>query len=320
MRSAGERAGRVTETVVVACLAGHGIGPEVMAEASRALAEVSRQHGFAIEEVHPPFGTEAVVRSGHAFPPATRRAALGADAVLVAGSMEPALDGVRAHLDLSVRITRTLLGDAGDLTIVAPLTDDAADLALARAFATARSRSGRIASVGVGEGWRSRVDLHAEGHDGVAVAHLELADALQVLAADPGAPGVIVTERGLADALVRAPRRVGGRNLAATGLLSASGPGLFGPSHGRALDIAGQGVANPSEMLLAAALLLGEGLGRRSAAEALEESLGAALSARRTPDMSGPGVAATTREFVDVVLGLLPSARRDTDFAMGVGR
>ena len=42
-------------TFVVACLAGHGIGPEVTAAASRALAQVSRHHGFRIEEVHPPF-------------------------------------------------------------------------------------------------------------------------------------------------------------------------------------------------------------------------------------------------------------------------
>ena len=74
-------------------------------------------------------------------------------------------------------------------------------------------------------------------------------------------------------------------------------------------------------MLLAAALLLGEGLGRRAAAEALEESLAAALhSTRRTPDMTQAGVAATTREFVDAVLALLPSARRDTEFALGVTR
>ena len=38
----------------------------------------------------------------------------------------------------------------------------------------------------------------------------------------------------------------------------------------------------------------------------------------RTPDMIETGVAATTREFVDVVLGLLPAARRDTEFAAEV--
>jgi hypothetical protein len=37
----------------------------------------------------------------------------------------------------------------------------------------------------------------------------------------------------------------------------------------------------------------------------------------RTPDLSGPGRAATTREFVDVILELLPSSRTDTEFALG---
>ena len=72
-------------------------------------------------------------------------------------------------------------------------------------------------------------------------------------------------------------------------------------------------------MLLATALLLSEGFARRAAGEALERSLTEALrGARHASDASGTSVTATTREFVDAVLGLLPSARRDTEFAMGV--
>ena len=59
-------------TYVVACLAGHGIGPEITAAASRALAGLAREHGFAIEELHPPFDSEALTRSGHPLPAATR--------------------------------------------------------------------------------------------------------------------------------------------------------------------------------------------------------------------------------------------------------
>jgi isocitrate/isopropylmalate dehydrogenase len=75
---------------VVACLTGNGIGPEVMAEASRALAEVSSLHGFCVDEVHPPFAGEAMTRDGHPLPPATRRATLAAETILVAGSTQPA--------------------------------------------------------------------------------------------------------------------------------------------------------------------------------------------------------------------------------------
>lgn len=299
---------------VVACLAGHGIGPEVTAAASRALAEVSRQHGFRIDEVHPPFDTEAITRSGHPLPPATRRATLSADAILVAGGSAPALDGVRAELDLGVRVTR-VVDDAGGSTTFAALHERAEALAVARAFEAARARSGRLVSVGLDLAWRDRVEAAAEAHAGVDVVHLSLAEAMRALV--QGSAGVLVAERSLAEAIADAPR-LGRPRLIATGYLAESGPGLFAPTHATAHEAAGQGMADPSEMLLATALLLAEGLRRRAAADALEASLAAALQRPRRPlDAAGPGVAATTREFVDAVLGLLPSARRDTEFALG---
>ena len=51
-------------TYTIACLSGHGIAPEVMAEASRALARVSGLHGFQIRETHPPFASESRTQSG----------------------------------------------------------------------------------------------------------------------------------------------------------------------------------------------------------------------------------------------------------------
>ncbi len=306
---------------VVACLAGNGIGPEMTAAASRALAQVARQHGFRVDEVHPPFDGEAVTRLGHPLPAQTRRATLSADAVLVAGASTPALEGVKAELDLTASVTRSLDDRGMSVTVFTPLDEGAQDWTIERAFAAARAQQGRVAAVGVGVTWNDRVDVHAAAHDGVEVEHVDLATALDALAGEAPGFDVLAVESGLGDALARAPRLAGRRRRAATGLLSDSGPGLFGPTHGAAHDIAGQGVANPSEMLLAAALMLGEGLGRRAAAEALEQSLAAALAARvRPPDMAGATLGATTREFVDVVLGLLPSARRDTEFAMGVTR
>ncbi len=306
---------------VVAYLAGNGIGPEMTAAASRALTQIARQHGFRVDEVHPPFDGEAVTRSGHPLPAQTRRATLAADAVLVAGASAPALQGVKAELDLATSVTRSLMETGAALTVVTPLHEAAVDWTLERAFASARAQRGRLAAVGVNGAWRTRVEQHAVHHDGVEVEHVALAEALDAVAG--GSPGfdVLAVESGLADALDRAPLLAGRRRLGATGLLSPTGPGLFAPTHGAAHDIAGQGVANPTEMLLAAALMLGEGLGRRAAAEALEESLSSALAApTRTPDMAGSGVGATTREFVDLVLDLLPSARRDTEFALGVTR
>ena len=101
----------------------------------------------------------------------------------------------------------------------------------------------------------------------------------------------------------------------ATGRLARSGPGVFAPTHGAAEEIAGQGVANPASMLLAAALMLGEGLGERRAAETLT---GALLDASGygavTPDVVETGVGATTRQFADVVLAQLPFAWTNAEF------
>jgi 3-isopropylmalate dehydrogenase len=303
---------------VVTCLAGHGIGPEVTAAASRALSRLGREHGFDVEELHPPFDTEALTRSGHLLPAATRRATLSSHAVLAAGDAAPALAGVREALDLRAVVTR-VLDDTGDVTAFAPLDDESADWTLERAFETAKSRNGRLISVGVSSNWSTRVERHTDRHSGVEVEHVALHDALRRLAA--GSAGVLAAEGVLAGTVAEAPRLAGRRRLVATGLLSPSGPGLFAPAEGTASDQAGQGSADPSAMLLATALLLSEGLGRVSAGVALEESLSAALRGERKPlDAATAGVAATTREFVDTVLGLLPSARRDTEFALGVGR
>jgi 3-isopropylmalate dehydrogenase len=307
----------VRRRYVVACLAGHGIGPEVTAAASRALARLGREHGFDVEELHPPFDTEALTRSGNMLPAVTRHATVTADAVLAAGDAAPALEGVRAALDLRATVMR-VLDDTGEATAFAPLDDDAADWTLERAFETAKARSGRLTSVGVSSSWTLRVDRHADLHPGVEVEHMALPAALRRLGAGP--TGVLVAEPVLAETVAEAPRLGGRRRLIASGHLSPAGPGLFFPAQGTTSDLAGQGVADPSPMLLATALLLSEGLGRKAAGVALEESLAATLGGPCRPlDAAANGVAATTREFVDAVLGLLPSARRDTEFALGVG-
>jgi isocitrate/isopropylmalate dehydrogenase len=170
----------------------------------------------------------------------------------------------------------------------------------------------------VSESWTARVDQDADRHAGVEVEHVPLPEALHRLAA--GSAGVLVAEGVLGDAVAEAPRLGGRRRLVASAYLSPTGPSLFGPAQGTASDLAGHGVADPSPMLLATALLLSEGLGRTAAGEALEESLTSALHASRRPsELQGPGVSATTKEFVDAVLALLRSARRDTEFALGVG-
>ena len=300
----------------VACLSGDGIGPELTAEASRALAEVSRMHGFSVEELHVPFGGDALRRFGHPLPPATRAACLAADAVLVASTREPALEGVKAELDLGWRITR-VCARGSELAVVSPLREEATELALDRAFRLAFSRRARLTSVGQDARWHAELAAAEERWDGVVVGRHRFEEALGGLLRDPAGFDVLVSEHAFAEALAGTAASVHeGTRLVASGRLGADGKGVFGPTHGSAPQLAGQGVANPSAMLLAAALLLGEGLGERSAARTLERAVVEALgNGVRTPDLVSAGAGATTREFMDALLASLPSARLDTEFA-----
>ncbi len=302
----------------VACLSGDGIGPELMAEASRALAEAGRLHGFRIDEVHAPFAGEAVTRCGHPLPASTRAACRRADAVLVALTREPALEGVKAELDLTWRVQRVRLA-AGDLAIVSPLDDQLEPFVVRRAFDLARSRRARLTAVGEGMAWNTFVTWEADRHPGVQVERLTATEALPELMNAPDRFCVVVTQQQHGELVsdLAATGREGSR-IVASGRLSQSGPGIFGPTHGSVPDIAGQGVANPSGMLLAAALMLSEGLGERTAARTLERAVSSTLAAGvRTADLAGTGPAATTRDFMDTVLDLMPGARTDVEFLAG---
>jgi 3-isopropylmalate dehydrogenase len=301
----------------IACLAGDGIGPELMAEASRAVAAVSHLHGFAVDEAHVPFGGDAVRRFGHPLPPATRQACREADAVLIAATREPALEGVKAELDLTWRVTRVRLARAGDVALVSPVAEDAELVAIERAFRLARERRAKVTSVGTGETWFAAVQAATERHEGLIVEHVPVERLLPVLAADPARFDVIVTQEVFAEALSNmAAFAHDDVRMVASGRMSANGVGIFGPTHGSAPEIAGQGVANPMAMLLAASVMLAEGLGERAAAQTLERGVAGAIEdGVRTPDLVASGAAATTRQFMDVLLAGLPSARRDTEFA-----
>ena len=149
------------------------------------------------------------------------------------------------------------------------------------------------------------------------VDHLPFEAAVTGLLRDPSEFDVIASEQPFAEALAStAAFAHEGTRMVASGRVGPDGKGMFGPTHGSALEIAGQGVANPSAMLLAAALMLGEGLGERSASRTLERGVLETLETGvRTPDMLSSGAGATTREFMDTLLASLPAARRDTEFA-----
>jgi isocitrate/isopropylmalate dehydrogenase len=303
------------EVHTVACLAGDGLGPELMAEASRALRKVARMHGFAVEDVHVPFGSEALTRSGHPLPPTTRAAVLEAEAVLVADAEDPALESVASDLDLRAGMTQVLL-DRGDLLLVTPSAPDADTWTVERAVELARHRRGRLVAVGHDADWAALVD-DTDPRDGtVSVQRLTFAETVRALAFAPGQLDVVVANGVIAPALTDlAAGGDGDRRPAATGRLAGNGPSVFAPARAGSADDAGQGVADPASMLLATSLLLREGLGEGHAADTLTSALrqaragrnGSLAAVRRTLRVS-------TRDFGDAVVGMLPAAHRNAEF------
>jgi 3-isopropylmalate dehydrogenase len=79
----------------IACLAGDGIGPEIMAEARRVLAALDLP-GLTVWEGD--VGGIGYKRHGHPLPPETLEMARAADAVLFGAVGDPACDNLERHL------------------------------------------------------------------------------------------------------------------------------------------------------------------------------------------------------------------------------
>src|SRR5262245_9333122 len=295
----------------VACLAGDGVGPELMGEASRALAAVARMHALHLDDVHLPFGGEALVRVGHPLPLSTRDAYRSADAILVSSPDDPALDGVKADLELVLRVSRVHNQPRGDLVVVEPLGSGSDELAVARGFEIAAARRARLTSVGCTGEWNELVAAEADNWDGLEVELLTLRGVLTRFREHPGTVDLVVAPDFFAGAIVDvAAHLAGSLHTVASGWLSQSGPGVFAAEVCDENDVAGLGVADATGTLLAASLLLGEGLGQRSAARTLERAVTAAEASGTTD----------TRRFTDAVIGALPDARTDTELFEEVWR
>ncbi len=293
-------------TKTVACLAGDGVGPELMAAATRALERVAKLHHLRLDDRHLPFAGEAVTRSGHPLPADTRAAYREADAILVAVPNEPAFDGVKADLQLTWRAVRVEVGPEEDLIVAGPMDEWANTTAVGRAFACAASRRGRITCVGTSDAWRAALETERAAWDGLTVEEAQLGETLVRLRDDPHSLDVVVTEAHLVDAIVDAAASFAGSNATvAHAWLPDDGPGVFAPAVGQPHEHAGFGVADPKAMLLATSLMLGEGLKRRAASRTLERAVAAASRQ--------PGADRDTQSFTDAVISLLPQARTDVE-------
>ena len=307
----------MSRTAAVACVTGAGTAPELMAEAVLALDAVGRLHGLQIDDTHVSFGGVALARAGQAVPAATRSAILGADAVLVAGAGEPALDEVMSELDLRAELTCVRFGNDGAVAFVTPLEESATEWAIEVAFRIAESRSMRLSAVGDAP-WNAVVDEVAARHEHVQVEHLAPRVAIPLAAFEAGRFDVVAVAPAWSEPMVEIAAAPSATRVAAHGRLSEHGPSLFVPSPDGGFATDGHGVVNPSSMLLAAAMMLEHGLNAPAPAATLARAVSAALvGGRQTPDLLRFGVGATSREFTSRVVAGFHLALGNAEFWVG---
>jgi hypothetical protein len=219
------------------------------------------------------------------------------------------VQALEGELDLRAAVARVRLRGAA-ITIVAPLYFDAWEWTLERAIATARSSRGDLTFVGSDDRWAA--DVAASGRDNcLGVTRLSTRRAIRALASSPEVFDVVVCDQPLLVPLAEVAWCLDSRRVLAWGKLAGDGPGIFGPSHGTAVDIAGQGVADPSSMLLAAALMLGEGLGERGAAATLSSAVS---HVRGNGTLRAVGTVLMSSELTDAVLARLPQSHSNAEF------
>ena len=322
----------------VLLLPGDCIGPEITAQARRALERLAPD----VELDERLFGAAAIRAVGTPLPFETLEAALASTAVLKGPVGDPEFDaadvrpeqgllGLRKALDVYMNL-RPARGRGIDLVVVRELVgglyfgakgtrddgtvfdtceyhpDEVVRIAR-RAFELALTRRRSVVSVDkanvmeTSRMWRRVVTALAAEYPDVTLEHMLVDNAAMQLVRAPEQFDVILTENTFGDILSDVAAEVtGGLGLSGSASLGDARAGLFEPSHGSAPDITGQGIANPTGMLRSAALLLEHGLGRPEGAGRLDAAIDAALDAAPTSDLGG---SATTVEFGDAVLGLL---------------
>ena len=153
------------------------------------------------------------------------------------------------------------------------------------AFRTAMVRGKRLCSVDkanvleTSQLWRDvMIETSAEYPD-VELSHMYVDNAAMQLVRNPGQFDVVVTGNLFGDILSdQASMCVGSIGLLASASLGEGTKGLYEPIHGSAPDIAGQGIANPSAMILSAAMMLRHSFAMEAEASRIEAAVAAVLA------------------------------------------
>ena len=167
--------------------------------------------------------------------------------------------------------------------------------------------------------WREIVTELGEEYPGVELIHMLADNAAMQIVTNPASFDVIVTENTFGDIISDEAAVIGGSMgmLPSASLSSVPGAngnrrgrrarkgGLYEPIHGSAPDITGMGIANPIASILSSALMLRYTFGLEDEANAIEQSVAAALSdGIRTPDIASSTEATVgTIGMGDVIAG-----------------
>lgn len=179
-----------------------------------------------------------------------------------------------------------------------------------RAFEFARGRKNHVTHVDkanvleTSRLWRSTVERVAKDYPDVKLEHQLVDSMAMLLLSRPSTYDVIVTENLFGDILTdEAAALAGSLGLLPSASLGDGKAGLYEPIHGSAPDIAGKGIANPTAVMLAAAMML-DHLGRLEAAQRLRRAIRDTLTAkdRLTGDLGG---SATSTMFTDALVSRL---------------
>ncbi|WP_417609300.1 3-isopropylmalate dehydrogenase [Parasphingorhabdus sp.] len=178
------------------------------------------------------------------------------------------------------------------------------------AFRTAMVRGKRLCSVDkanvleTSQLWRDVMIEVAADYPEVELTHMYVDNAAMQLVRNPGQFDVVVTGNLFGDILSdQASMCVGSIGLLASASLGEGTKGLYEPIHGSAPDIAGQGIANPSAMILSAAMMLRHSFAMEAEASKVEAAVAAVLAQGVLGhDLGGK---ASTTEIGDAVVAQL---------------
>lgn len=165
------------------------------------------------------------------------------------------------------------------------------------AFQTARMHSKKVCSVDKANVldssklWRRIVTQVAQEYPDVTLSHMYVDNCAMQIVKDPSQFDVIVTENLFGDVLSdEASMITGSIGMIPSSSLGDGTRGLYEPIHGSAPDIAGKNIANPTGLILAAAMMLRYSFNMSAEAEAIENAVDAALrNGFRTADTISAG-------------------------------